>query len=553
MVQHPKSLELQERLSYLSADRSTPADNYVDGKTPVSIEDLEHGGALREGDAPVYTSPEVLAVLGQYFCVGILYGALPQVPYSILVQYFHITGAQYTSARALINLGWSFKVFVGMLSDMCPILGYRRKSYMMLGWTLCGICLTILASLSHGDPYDLALDKTDPYNVDVNARGTRIGLLCTLATIGYILADVPADAMVVEYAQREPEHVRGRMQTLIYGVRTLTSLTTTLIVGICLNSDKYLGTFDWDMGLNNFFIMLAVPSFAAVPMTYWFIVDPKKEAVVWSVYRDQFWALVQRRCVWQLMLFNFFFQLFAANCTTTAAPYVQSVWAGVENVNSSIMSAIGSIIFAIILAIMGKWGTMWNWRIWLAATTLATNAVDAVVNYLTIYGFVRNQWFYVGVPLIENVPGAVQFIITTFAIVEVADVGNEGIIYGLLTTCSNMASPFGTMLTNWYCDSFRITTEDVLRDDDDVRNQVAYTFAIYYSFTAFACTLVVFYPSQKKMLGEWKRDGGLYPIVGGATLLMGAIMLTTAVTSNVLSMFQSTKCLRFAGGHGCTN
>ncbi|CAK4548215.1 unnamed protein product [Aphanomyces euteiches] len=132
-------LELQERVSYLSADR-TKADadgNYVDAKTPNDLED----GALREGGAPVYTSPEVLALLSQYFAVGLLYGSLPYVPYNVLVQYFHLTGTQYTSAKALISLGWSLKVFVG----------------------------------------------------------STIGLLCALATISYIFADVPADAMVVEY------------------------------------------------------------------------------------------------------------------------------------------------------------------------------------------------------------------------------------------------------------------------------------------------------------------------------------------------------------------
>ncbi|KAF0708539.1 Aste57867_6312 [Aphanomyces stellatus] len=545
-------LLLQERLSFLSNDRAKEAHddaNYVDGKTPNDLED----GALRLGGAPEYTSPEVLAILGQYFCVGIMYGALPQLPYTVLTQYFHLSGAQYTSAKALINLGWSFKVFVGMISDLFPILGYRRKSYMMIGWAVCGVCLLVLAILDHGEPFNSALPDEDPFNVAVNSKGTRIGLLAALATIGYIFADVPADAMVVEYAQREPEQTRGRMQTLIYGTRTITSLTTTLILGICLNSAKYQGSFDWDMGLNNFFTMLCVPAFLAVPVTYFFIVDPKRVAVQWSSYRDQFWALVQKRCVWQLMLFNFFFNLTAFNCTTTAANYVQNEWAKVQNVNSSIMTAIGSLVFATILAVMGKWGTMWNWRVWLVATTLGTSAIDAIVQYLTIYDVVRDQWFYLGVPLVENVPQAVQFIITTFAIVEVADVGNEGMIYGLLTSCSNMSGPFGAMITNLYSDHLRIRARDIVRDDQDARDQVAISYGIYYSFTVFATCLVVFYPTQKKMLHEWKQDGGKYPTVGACVLIGAFFTLATAVTSNILSMFQSTKCLRFAGGHGCEN
>ncbi|CAK4696043.1 unnamed protein product [Aphanomyces euteiches] len=478
-------LELQERVSYLSADR-TKADadgNYVDAKTPNDLED----GALREGGAPVYTSPEVLALLSQYFAVGLLYGSLPYVPYNVLVQYFHLTGTQYTSAKALISLGWSLKVFVGLLSDVCPIMGYRRKSYMLVGWFCAATILLILGCMDHGPPYDKTLPdpKNQPFNIDVNSKGSTIGLLCALATISYIFADVPADAMVVEYAQREPETCVAR------------------------------------------------------------------PAVIWADYRAQFWALVQRRAVWQIMIFNFCFNLFAGYITTTAAPYVQADWAGIENLNSNIMGVVSNLLFAGMLAIVGKWGTMWNWRVWLVVTTLGANAIDAVVNFLTIYDVVRNQWFYLGVPLAEQLPLSIQFIITTFAIVEIADVGNEGIMYGLLTTCSNMGSVFGAMITNIYCDQFRVTEDDILTDTDEIRNQVAYTYIVYYATTVFACLWVFLFPTQKKMLQEWKKDGGQYPVIGAIALIGGFAILATSITSNILTMFQSTKCLRFAGGHGC--
>ncbi|KAG9414813.1 hypothetical protein AC1031_008228 [Aphanomyces cochlioides] len=515
---------------------------------------MELHGALREGGAPVYTSPEVLALLSQYFAVGLLYGSLPYVPYNVLVQYFHLTGTQYTSAKALISLGWSLKVFVGLLSDVCPIMGYRRKSYMLLGWFCAATTLLVLGCMKHGEPYDKTRPggKLNPENIEVNSRGSTIGLLCALATISYIFADVPSDAMVVEYAQREREQVRGRMQALIYCVRTFASTITTAVMGFCLNSEKYNGTFTWDMGLNGFFIMLAVPSYLIMIITYLYINDPKRPAVVWSEYRAQFWALVQRRAVWQIMIFNFCFNLFAGYITTTAAPYVQANWVGIENLNSNIMGVVSNLIFAAMLAVVGKWGTMWNWRVWLVVTTLTANVIDAIVNFLAIYDVVRNQWFYLGVPLAEQLPLSIQFIITTFAIVEIADVGNEGIMYGLLTTCSNLPSVFGSMITNIYCDQFKVTEDDIDTDTHEIRNQVAYTYIIAYSATVFACCLVFLFPSQKKMLQEWKKDGGKYPIIGAVALIGGFAILVTSITSNILTMFQKTKCLRFAGGHGCS-
>ncbi|CAK4744861.1 unnamed protein product, partial [Aphanomyces euteiches] len=147
--------------------------------------------------------------------------------------------------------------------------------------------------------------------------------------------------MVVEYAQREPEQIRGRMQTMIYSVRTITGMATTLIMGLCLNSKRFQSDFSWDMGLNGFFIMLTVPSFLAVPMTYFFINDPKREAIPFMTYARQFWALVQKRCVWQIMCFNFFFNLCAYYVPSVAAGPVQAYWAKVGNLNNNIMSAVG--------------------------------------------------------------------------------------------------------------------------------------------------------------------------------------------------------------------
>ncbi|KAH9109049.1 hypothetical protein LEN26_007009 [Aphanomyces euteiches] len=222
----------------------------------------------------------------------------------------------------------------------------------------------------------------------------------------------------------------------------------------------------------------------------------------------------------------------------TAAPYVQADWVGIENLNSNIIGVVSNLIFAVMLAVVGNWGTMWNWRVWLVATTLTANVIDAIVNFLAIYDVVRNQ--------------CIQFIITTFAIVEIADVGNEGIMYGLLTTCSNLPSVFGAMITNIYCDQFKVTEDDIDTDTHEIRNQVAYTYIIAYSATVFACCLVFLFPSQKKMIQEWKKDGDKYPIVGAVALIGGFAILVTSITSNILTMFQSTKCLRFAGGHGCS-
>ncbi|RQM10557.1 hypothetical protein B5M09_013902, partial [Aphanomyces astaci] len=264
--------------------------------------------------------------------------------------------------------GWSLKVFVGILSDCAPLFGYRRKSYMILGWIACGCCMLFLALHDHGSPYyinraidGIPLAKLTPFqrlhDVDVHAgrRGTFIALACAVATIAFVVSDVAADALVVEYAQREPENVRGRLQSLIYSVRSASAAISTCFLGFCLNSPAYGGRFSWDLGMNGAFGCLALVNFAVVPATYWGVHDTKREPQPLRPYLLQFWKLVQKRAVWQVMLYSFLSSLLGSNLTTTAAPYVKYHWAKVESINNAVIGVLGHLILAVVLAATGRY------------------------------------------------------------------------------------------------------------------------------------------------------------------------------------------------------
>ncbi|EQC40210.1 hypothetical protein SDRG_02858 [Saprolegnia diclina VS20] len=550
------ALGIEERLSFVSA---TIDKAYDEAKTPGDLE----GGALREGGAPVYTSKEVLGLLSQYVAVGLMLGALPNMTYPVFTGYFHMTGAQYNSAKTLLFIGWSLKAFIGMISDCVPIYGYRRKSWMMIGWSGAFICLLVLASMSFGDPYyrEAGVSRIEAslrtaaqnatINLDAPVKGGVVALLFGVATISYVFADVPADALVVEYAQREPVATRGRMQSLVYTTRTVSSTISTAIAGFCMNSPRFAGDFSWDFGVNTMYILLCIPCFLMVPTTYFVIRDTKAPAVPFGHYLGQVWELLQKRAMWQIMLFNFFYNLFGGGLSSTAATYVQLHWAKVENLNSQIIVIISNFILAGVMASIGKWGTNWNWRIVVVSTTLATIAIDSVVQFCTFYAIVRNQWFYLGVPLAEQLPQGVLFIVTTFVIVELAEIGNEGVVYGLLTTVSNLPAAVGPVLSSIICAHFQVDEDSIVSDTPEVRVQVTYTYLIYYAGFLVAAMTSIFLPTQKAALHNLQRHGGSYPIVGGCVLVFVLAALVFSITASVLSMLPSTSCMVVAGGGGC--
>ncbi|CAK4836164.1 unnamed protein product [Aphanomyces euteiches] len=81
------------------------------------------------------------------------------------------------------------------------------------------------------------------FNLDAPNSGTKFILLSTLVSFAYIMAVCASDAMVVEYAQREPLTIRGRLQTAVYIVREVSQLVTSLTTGLGLSSPNYGGDF----------------------------------------------------------------------------------------------------------------------------------------------------------------------------------------------------------------------------------------------------------------------------------------------------------------------
>lgn len=219
----PSKLDIPVRLSFVSGtsqtkdpDNGTPSYTQMKTPDPANLE----GGALREGGAPSLTSRDSIGLLFQYAAVGINYGLLPATVYPFLQQCLNATGSQVTTASTLVILPWSFKVFYGILSDCVPICGYRRKIWMLIGWGMCLAMLIVMAASPAGDPYytvpsdrDIAAADITPeiearINYDAGNQAGKYVMLMFFAAIGYVLADVCADSIVVDFAQREPfEHL----------------------------------------------------------------------------------------------------------------------------------------------------------------------------------------------------------------------------------------------------------------------------------------------------------------------------------------------------------
>lgn len=554
-------MDLVERVSYISSTNKGKHDQ-DGGYTGVKTPDVE-GGALRDGGAPNLFSRDYIGLLAQYAAVGMIYGTLPGTIYPFLAYYLNMEGTQITSARVLVSMPWSFKVLYGIVSDCVPIFGYRRRPYMLLGWGLACAVLFVMSTMSAGEPYfgerkwaSYKLGSPeynsvkDRFNTAAPDNGGKFIILMCLASVGYVCADVAADGVVCELAQREPEAVRGRTQTAIYTTRTIFVILSQVLTAVVFNGEDYGGQFGFSLEFPTLMLILAIFLLPILPISWFFIHEEKSSGRAFGTYMREFWELLQTRAMYQVIAYKFFGGVFE-NFIYVAADPMAVYWAGVTNLNDKISGIVGNGVFALTLWATGKYGLHWDWRRMTIITMVLIVLIDGAVAMLTTWEVVRSQWFWLGVPIVETLPLGVGFIIGTYVVVELANEGNEGAVYGLVTTVSNLSSPFASTIAKNVNSAFKVTNDDIQADTSEVRWDVTYTIMICYAMKLLSLAWLPLLPPQKAATQELRRTGGSSKKMGMFTIGYCIFALCWSIMTNVLSIFPETKCLRIAGGRGC--
>lgn len=126
-------------------------------------------------------------------------------------------------------------------------------------------------------------------------------------------------------------------------------------------------------------------------------------------------------------------------------------------------------------------------------------------------------------------------------------------MYGLLTTISNLGSPFARALGNQLFGRFSgiSDSENYADDTPEFRRKVAWTFVLTYFFAFLSCAFIYFLPDQKAEAQHRKLTWSKHTRFAYITASVGVFALLYATTMNFLVMFPSTMCLKIAGGDGC--
>lgn len=129
---------------------------------------------------------------------------LPSITISFLMKnVLGLTATQAAYLGAITLIGWAIKPLWGIISDFFPILGYRRKSYL--------IVTTLLAA-----GVWLSLGQMENYTVQT------LLFLFALSSVAYAFMDVICDALMIE--QGKPHNLTGRFQSIQWGAVYIASI-----------------------------------------------------------------------------------------------------------------------------------------------------------------------------------------------------------------------------------------------------------------------------------------------------------------------------------------
>ncbi|GAB9464424.1 Folate-biopterin transporter [Globisporangium polare] len=511
----------------------------------------------RKGVVNLYEASH-FGLLVNYACIGFLNGLFPSLVYPFFKLYLNMESYQVSAALMVTQLPWSYKTFFGVLSDHYPICGYRRKSYILIGWAICFVALMVLAYSPHEEPYyksgEIQRTRDTAARIVGNPHaplaGARYLVEIMLVCIGYVISDVACDGIMVELAQHEHIEVRGTAQSMIYMVRYGANLAASVVAALCFNGAEYGGSFSWTVPYHIvFFACGVITTLGCISTVFFLSEEPFPPDMLKHPWREM-WRIFKQRAIWQLMAFHFL-NSFLSNFSFSGMASIQEYWAGVVPLNNSISTCVSTFLFVGATWIMRTYYLNSSWRALMLACSLFTSVVNYGVNMAVTFDVERNQWFYLGGPQLAVIPDGMRHMISGFVTVEIAEHGFEGWTYSLLTTVHNLASPFASSMFNFVDGYFDVTDADIASDTTHVRHQVAYCLTIALGAQLLGLSTLVLLPDQKLAAQELKYHGRSSSCAGVAALVVLLVALAWATTLNLLSIQSSTACLRIAGGRGC--
>ncbi|HEY9621238.1 MAG TPA: folate/biopterin family MFS transporter [Crinalium sp.] len=358
-------------------------------------------------------SAELMAILLVYFVQGILGLARLAVSF-FLKDELGLSPAQVSALLGIAALPWMIKPLFGFISDGLPILGYRRRPYLILSGLLGAIAWVSLATVVH------------------TAWGATLAI--ALSSLAIAVSDVIVDSLVVERARAESVSDAGSLQSLCWGASAMGGLITAYFSGLLLQHFSTHTVF----GITASFPLI-------VSLVAGLIAESRVEFKTdWSIVWHQVTQLkgaISQKSIWLPTAFLFLWQ---ATPTAESAFFFFTTnelqftpeFLGRVRLVTSIASLLGVWLFQRFFKAV-PFRTIFGWTT-VISTVLGMTMLLLVTHTNRAIG-IDDHWFSLGDSLILTVMGQIAYMPVLVLAARLCPPGVEATLFALLMSVTNLA------------------------------------------------------------------------------------------------------------------
>ncbi|RLN20753.1 hypothetical protein BBJ28_00001040 [Nothophytophthora sp. Chile5] len=499
-------------------------------------------GSLRTGGAVKFFSWHCLGLVAATFSSTFSIECLGSVVQPMLSMQFGLSTAELASSQRLTSMPLVFSFFFGLLTDCYPIMGLRRKAYMMIGMAITVVSFFVIAGLN---AYVDSLDTAHP--------GTGLAAViiafASLASVGNVLMYNCVHTRVIELSQREPLGLRGSILASYLIFRCVVYIITDSCVYAVWNSgDGDSTSIPFTTALVLFGIVIALPS----PLVLKFWEEKRYSLSTPMKTRGQIlWKIMQQKAVWNVLAFMCFFTLFLG-ISFGGPTAVVSNWAGASNDNAFVLQVLTYSIFLLTIAAWRFYFMNRPWRYFYAAAPVLLIVPQLILAIFVSMDVARDRYFYRVLYSITSVSGAISWLGSMIPLTEIIQEGSEGAMVGLTLSLYFLVSIFVQTNsaglfegTNFYDEAA------VAADTSAARWDVLESLIFSYGINALAFVGLWFLPRQKLDTQQLRSYGGYTKCASAALVTFAVLMFLYSMIISVMTFIPGLSCIRIAGGTGC--
>lgn len=372
-------------------------------------------------------NPELIAILLIYFVQGILGLARLAVSF-FLKDELGLSPAEVSALMGIATLPWIVKPLFGFISDGLPILGYRRRPYIILSGFLGAASWIGLSTIVN------------------TAWAATVAMI--LSSLSVAFSDVIADSIVVEKAKSESLSNAGSLQSVSWAASALGGLVTAYLSGYLL---EHFSTHT---------IFLITGIFPLIVSAVAWLIDesPVTDRQDWQAIANQLKQLRQaitQKSIWMPTAFIFIWQ-----CTPSADAALfffttnelgfQPEFLGRVRLVTNLAALVGVWLFQRFFKSV-PFRNIFGWSI--VISTLLNMTTLLLVTHTNRALGIDDHWFSLGDSLILTVMGQIAFMPILVLSARLCPDGIEATFFALLMSVTNLAAllsyEFGAMMMHW--------------------------------------------------------------------------------------------------------